>query len=68
VGTTSTYALTNVTLPYALQIANKGWRRAANENSAIRKGLNVAQGKVCYKGVCEAFGLTHTPVERLLEA
>jgi len=66
VGTTSTYALTNVTLPYALQIANKGWAKAARDNSAICRGLNVAQGKVCYKGVSDAFGLTHTPVEKVL--
>jgi alanine dehydrogenase len=68
VGTTSTYALTNVTLPYAVAIANKGWQKAARENIAIRKGLNVVQGKVCYKGVCDAFGMVHTPVERLVGA
>jgi alanine dehydrogenase len=66
VGTTSTYALTNVTLPYALQIANKGWEKACKESSAIRKGLNVARGQICYKGVSDAFGLTHTPVEKIL--
>jgi len=68
VGTTSTYALTNVTLPYALQIANRGWVKAAKELPAIRKGLNVAQGKVCYKGVSDAFGIPHTPVEKLLDS
>jgi len=68
VGTTSTYALTNVTLPYALAIANKGWAQAARDSKAIRSGLNVAKGKICYKGVADAFGLEHTPVEKLLEA
>ncbi|HKS16746.1 MAG TPA: alanine dehydrogenase, partial [Planctomycetota bacterium] len=66
VGTTSTYALTNVTLPYALSIANKGWAQAARDNSAIRKGLNVARGQICYKGVSDAFGLGYTPVEKVL--
>ena len=66
VGTTSTYALTNVTLPYALEIANKGWRRAAAENAALARGVNLAEGAVAYTGVAEAFGLEHTPVERLL--
>lgn len=68
VGTTSTYALTNVTLPYALEIANRGWARAARENGAIRRGLNVAQGMVCYRGVADAFGMPHAPVEKLLGA
>jgi alanine dehydrogenase len=68
VGTTSTYALTNVTLPYAVEIANRGWVRAARELPAIRRGLNVARGQICYKGVSDAFGLPHTPVEKLLEA
>ena len=66
VGTTSTYALTNVTLPYALEIAAKGWSRAARENAAIRKGLNVVGGKVCYRGVSDAVGLPHTAVEQVL--
>lgn len=67
VGTTSTYALTNVTLPYALQIANLGWKRAAIESAPIRKGVNIAAGVVAYPGVAEAFGLTLTPIETLLK-
>ena len=53
---TSTLALTNATLPYAMQLANKGWRRALTENPALLKGLNVVDGKVAYAGVAEAFG------------
>ena len=63
---TSTYALTNVTLPYALEIANKGWREAARTNPAIRKGLNMVEGKITYPAVAEAFGLPYPPVEEVL--
>ena len=54
---TSTLALTNATLPYAMQLANKGWKRALCENPALLKGLNMADGKVTYAAVAEAFGL-----------
>jgi alanine dehydrogenase len=54
---TSTLALTNATLPYALQLANKGWKKALKENPALLKGLNVTNGKVTYAGVAEAFGM-----------
>src|SRR5687767_15285765 len=54
---TSTLALTNATLPYAIQLANKGWQRALRENPALLKGLNVTGGKVTYAAVAEAFGL-----------
>lgn len=54
---TSTLALTNVTLPYLLQMANKGIKRAIEEDAALRSGLNVKGGKVTYKAVAEAFGL-----------
>lgn len=64
---TSTQALTNATLPYAVEIANKGWERASKENPEIRLGLNVVRGKVTYKGVADAFGLTYTSVDRLLQ-
>lgn len=60
---TSTLALTNATLPYALQLANKGWRKACADNEELRKGLNVVEGKVVYKEVAEAWGL---PFEELL--
>lgn len=54
---TSTLALTNATLPYALQLADKGWRKACADNEELRKGLNIVEGKVVYKGVAEAWGL-----------
>jgi alanine dehydrogenase len=63
---TSTLALTNATFPYALQLANKGWKRALCENASLAKGLNVVDGKVVYPAVAEAFGLDYMPVERAL--
>lgn len=63
---TSTMALTNATLPYAVEIANKGWKQAAIENSGIKTGLNIVGGKVTYLGVADAFGLDYTPVEEVL--
>ncbi len=56
---TSTKALTNATLPYALEIANKGYRMAALENLEIAKGINIIDGKITYLGVAEAFGLPY---------
>src|SRR4051812_16227413 len=59
---TSTLALTNATLPYAAKLANKGWKQALRDNGALRKGLNMVDGKVTYPGVAEAFGLeVHDP-------
>ncbi len=66
VARTSTIALTNATLPYAVQIANKGWKKAMQDNHEIKLGANVIDGKVCYKGVAEAFGLDYTPVDEFL--
>ena len=63
---TSTLALTNATLPYALQIANKGWKQACVESEPLRKGLNVVKGKVVYEGVAEAFGLPYQDVQTVL--
>lgn len=54
---TSTYALSNATLPYALALANKGWKTALKDNAALRNGLNVHDGKVYYRAVAEAHGL-----------
>jgi alanine dehydrogenase len=63
---TSTLALTNATYPYALQLANKGWKQALRDNPALLKGLNITEGKVTYPGVAEAFGLEyHEPGEFL---
>lgn len=66
VAKTSTLALTNATLPYAVQIANKGWQRAMKENQEIKLGANVIKGKVTYKGVSDAFGLEYVPIDSLL--
>ena len=63
---TSTMALTNATLPYALEIANKGWQKAMRENNEIKLGANVVKGKVTYKGVADAFDLELTPIDNLL--
>lgn len=62
VGRTSTYALTNVTLPYALQLANKGPERAVRENAALLAGVNVKAGKVTNQPVAETFGFECVPV------
>jgi len=59
-------ALTNATLPYAVQIANKGWKKAMQENKEIALGANVINGKVTYKGVAQAFDLNYTPIDDLL--
>jgi alanine dehydrogenase len=59
VGGTSTYALTNASLPFVIEIANKGYERAARETPAIRYGLNIVNGKIVNKAVAEAFGLPH---------
>ncbi|WP_162052570.1 alanine dehydrogenase [Pontibacter pamirensis] len=63
---TSTLALTNATLPYAIQLANKGWKKACTDNAELLKGLNVVQGKVVYEGVAQAFGLKFVPAENVL--
>lgn len=63
---TSTLALNNATLPYAVEIANKGWKKAMQENSEIRRGANVVEGHVTYKGVAETFGLGYVPIDELL--
>jgi alanine dehydrogenase len=63
---TSTLALTNATLPYAVQLANKGWKKACSENEELKKGLNVANGKIVYKGVADAWGLEFNEVEDIL--
>jgi alanine dehydrogenase len=65
---TSTLALTNATLPYAVQLANKGWKKACSDSNELRLGLNVVDGKVVYKGVSDAFNLAYTPVEQVLGA
>lgn len=54
---TSTLALTNATLPYALRLADKGWQKACREDPALAQGVNIADGKITFPGVAEAFGL-----------
>jgi alanine dehydrogenase len=63
---TSTMALTNATLPYAVEIANKGWKKAMRENPEIKLGANVVKGKVTYKGVADALGLEYEPIDSTL--
>jgi alanine dehydrogenase len=64
---TSTLALTNATLPYAIQLANKGWQRACKENKELLLGLNVVKGEVVYQGVSEAWNLPYTNVTEVLQ-
>ena len=66
VARTSTRALTNATLPYAIEIANKGWKAAMQDNNEIKLGANVIKGEVTFKAVAEAFDLEYTPVEKFL--
>jgi len=63
---TSTFALTNVTIPYALRLADKGWQTACRENAALAKGVNIANGACTYAAVAEGQSLGYTPVEKLL--
>ncbi len=63
---TSTLALTNATLPYAIQLANKGWKKACQDNKELELGLNVINGDVVYKGVADAFDLPYTDVKKFL--
>ena len=59
---TSTIALTNATLKYALALADKGWQQACRDDEALRKGLNIVEGKVVYKAVADVFGLPYEPL------
>ena len=59
---TSTLALTNATLRYALSLADKGWRKACQDDSSLAKGLNIVEGKVVYKAVADVFGLPYEPL------
>jgi alanine dehydrogenase len=66
VSRTSTLALTNATFPYALTLANKGWKPACRDDRALALGLNIVAGQVVYPGVAEAFSLPYSPVENAL--
>lgn len=63
---TSTLALTNATLPYAIQLANKGWQQACRDSQPLKLGLNVVNGAVVYKGVAEAFDMPLEQVDKFL--
>jgi alanine dehydrogenase len=63
---TSTYALTNVTLPYVTEIADKGWLDAVRADHALALGLNVVGGAVCYEPVADAHGVDFTPLADLV--
>jgi len=63
---TSTLGLTNVTLPYALAIANKGWKQAVKEDKDLMKGVNIVEGTIVYEDVAEAFGMGWSTVESIL--
>jgi alanine dehydrogenase len=63
---TSTLALTNATLPYAIRLANMGWKHAAQNNADLRNGLNIIHGEVVYKAVADAFSLPYSDVKKFL--
>lgn len=63
---TSTYALTNATLPYIVELADRGWVEALRRDPALARGLNTHDGKVVYREVAEAHGLEHVELETLL--
>ena len=63
---TSTLGLTNVTLPYALAIANKGWKQAVKEDKDLMKGVNIVEGTIVYEDVADAFGMGWSTVESIL--
>ena len=63
---TSTVALTNATLPYAVQLAQKGWQQACKDNQELLLGLNVVKGKIVYQGVADAFNLPMSSVQEVL--
>ncbi|MEQ8765832.1 MAG: alanine dehydrogenase [Planctomycetota bacterium] len=66
VSRTSTFGLTNATLPYARRIADQGWQRAAQNDPGMAQGVNIVDGQVTYRAVAEDFDLDYTPLESLL--
>ena len=65
VARTSTFALNNATLPFALALADKGWRQALKDDVHLRNGLNVHDGRITCRPVAEAHGLAYTPAENV---
>lgn len=66
VANTSTFALTNATLPYAIAIANKGWKQAVIDDKGLANGINTLDGHVTFKGVADALNLEYKPLDELL--
>jgi alanine dehydrogenase len=66
VARTSTFALTNATLPYALQLANKGYRQACLDDPGLAKGINVLNGNVTFKGVADGLRLPYVELSKIL--
>lgn len=66
VANTSTYGLTNATLPYTLALANKGWKQAVLDDKGLAQGVNTLAGHVTFKAVAEALNLEYKPLEELL--
>jgi len=64
---TSTFALTNATLPYALDLANKGFEKAIKDDRGLQEGVNTYAGKLTYKAVADSQGLEYTPLSSLLD-
>jgi alanine dehydrogenase len=64
---TSTYALNNATLPFALALADRGWRQALRVDPHLRAGLNIANGRVTHRAVARALGLDYMPAESVLD-
>ena len=64
---TATFALTNATIPYALELANKGYKKACKENDALLKGLNVLNGHITYQAVADAFGYDFKDPAKILK-
>ena len=66
VARTSTFALNNATLPFALALANKGWKQACKDDPHLAAGLNVHNGKITYQAVADALGYDNLPLEKAL--
>ncbi len=66
VARTSTFALNNVTLPFGLALANKGWKKALADDVHLKNGLNVALGKVTYKAVADDLGYSYVPADTVI--
>lgn len=66
VSNTSTYALVNATLPYTLELANRGWRDAVQSDAALAEGVNVVDGAITYGPVAEAHSMAYTPLDSVL--